>query len=352
MEGNLVVLFHGPDVFDKGYAAELVRMIPGASYYQAGTMGRTAAHDNGLDDIISIPDLPGKVVARSKGIRSLIIAICPRSKESGKSFVKIIKENSGISVPLMHIDFSSGSFVVWQGTFPEGIISNIKGLGIKEDSPLESIERFSQDGGSVTRNLRDCMVGDFVLCRNILIGRATDTDVAITVMGGRIVGTKGISIKKHGIEKLEKMGPLDINTAKCCATSNLRPGDVKPRVEDTMGRGVVFINHAGSEVYELSEGCEGAVVVGDDTSRIVGDILFRFNIPVIAITDGDRDGLIKQERFTQDSVLFEVDHDDEVGNHLFNKLFNKKERIDLPYEQVKSMVSSMISERVKDFRSF
>jgi len=353
MQGDLVVLFHGPDIFDKGYAKDIICSLSDANFFQAGTMGRTAAHDNGLDNVFSIPDLPSKVVARSKdNIGSLLIAICPRSIDSGKSFVKIILENSGIKVPVMHLDFTSNSYVIWQGDFPRDLLENVRSMGLEEDFPLDKFPRFTLEGNMKTRHLRNCKPGDFVLCKNILIGRANDSNVSITVQDGRIVGTHGIDVKEHGIEKLELMGPLDIAKAKCCTTSNLRGDVVIPRIKKRIGEGVVFINHAGSEVYELSEGCEGAVVVGDDTSRIVGDILFRFDMPVIAITDGDKDGLIKHDRFTERSVLYEVDHDDEVGSHLFKELFKKCNKLDLPFDEVKGIIGKMISDRIRDYRYF
>jgi len=352
LQGDLVVLFHGPDVFDLGHAKSLMGKLGDARFFQAGTMGRTAAHDNGLENIVTIPDLPGKVVARSTEIGSLIIAICPRTRDSGKSFVKIIMENSGIKAPLMHLDFSNKTFVIWQGDFEKELLERIRDMGFSEDMPKTSANRFERRGGAITRKLSDCKVGDFVLCSNILIGTATSPNMSITVEKGRITHTEGISVKPHGVEKLERLGPIDILGTKCCSTSNLRGDNVAPRVTVSDGAGVVFINHAGSEVYELSEGCEGALVVGDDTSRIVGDILYRFEMPIIAITDGDRDGLIKHDRFTEGSVVFKVDHDDDVGEHLYQKLFNKSEKLDMPFEAVKEKVHSIICNRVKECRVY
>ncbi|MBN1785811.1 MAG: DUF2117 domain-containing protein [Candidatus Methanofastidiosa archaeon] len=346
MHGERVVLFHGPDVFDKGHARNLVNVLGEANFYQAGTMGRTAAHDNGLDMVISIPDLPGKVIGRSKDIGGLIIAICPRTANSGKSFVKIILDNAGIDAPVMHLDFRTMSYVVWQGSFPEEIFEKIRGMGLSPDQPLERIGHFIFDGKRVTRYLQDTRYGDFVLCNNIIIGKAIGPKVSITAEDGRIVDTNDIDVKEHGIEKLVAFGHLDILKAKCCSTSNLREDAVKPRIMESKGNGVVFIHHAGTRVFDLSEGCEGVVAIGDDTSRIVGDILYRFRLPVIAITDGDRDGLIKSDRFSSSSVIYVVDHDDDVGNIIQKDVFLSDLKLDLPFKDVKEIIHERIADRV------
>jgi len=352
MNGELVVLFHGPDIFDKGHAKRIISLFDEARFYQAGTMGRTAAHDNGLDEVVTIPDLPGKVIARSGGIGSLIIAISPRSLSSGKSFARLILDNSKVQIPVLHLDCRTKKYVIWQGRFSESIIGRIENMGFSIDSPMGDIKHFEFNGNEVKRYLQDCKVGDFVLCNNIIIGKALETKVSITARDGRIVDTSGIDVKEHGIEKLDYFGKLDIMRAKCCSTSNLREDFVDPRVKKCDGDGVVFINHSGADVYGISEGCEGAVVVGDDTSRIVGDILYRFGKPIIAITDGDRDGLIKHDRFFEKSRLYLVDFDDEVGMDIYNELFQNNIRLDLPFQKVKNLVHDYIEDRVLEVKEY
>lgn len=51
------MLFHGPEVFDTGWAARLMAAFPGARYMLAGTMSRTALFDSGLQGV----ETPGKI---------------------------------------------------------------------------------------------------------------------------------------------------------------------------------------------------------------------------------------------------------------------------------------------------
>jgi hypothetical protein len=333
-------------VFDKGYAAKMIDAFEGHTYYQAGTMGRTAAYDHGLDMVITIPDMPGKVIRETLEYDSLIIVIYPKSSDSGKSFAKIIVDHAASEKPIMHVDCLSKSYTIWQGEFSENILKMVHALGYVEEKAIALPCLVSRDDdGTVTRHLQSCMAGEYVLCNNILIGTVKDTSVSISARQGRIVSTTGIAVKPHG---LEKIGDIDIEHAKCCSTKVLREEIVPPRITDASGSGVAFINHAGADVYDLAGGYEGAVVVGDDTSRIVGDILYRYSMPVIAITDGDWDRLLKNERFFPGSVVLTVDMDDEVGKEIYECIFDKKNHSNRSFSDICEQILAGYSQRVLD----
>ena len=63
------------------------------------------------------------------------------------------------------------------------------------------------------------------------------------------------------------------------------------------------------------------MTVGDDTTAIVGDILYRFQMPVIGITDGDGDVILENARITPGSVVFTVRQDDVFGLTVFSEVF-------------------------------
>jgi hypothetical protein len=338
-----VLLFHGPDVFDEGHAVRLMDAFPDFGYYQAGTMGRTAAHDHGLETIRSIPEMPGKVIRESLPYDVLLLVICPKTKESGMSFSRIIVDHAGTRKPILHVDCRHGIFTVWNLGMPQFVIETLRGMGFSEEPPIRPAVLVSQDGMEVSRHLQACEPGEYVLCDNILIGVATDTRVSITTSGGRIVATDGIDVKEHG---LEKIGDIDISHAKCCSTRRLRGENTPPRITPLAGSGVAFINHAGADVYDLSRGCEGAVVVGDDTSRIVGDILFRFSLPVVAIIDGDWDHLVTWERFAPGSLVLTVDKDDEVGAFIYKTVFRHRMLCMQPFEVVRDAVLEACKGRI------
>ncbi|MHC1604897.1 MAG: DUF2117 domain-containing protein [Candidatus Methanofastidiosia archaeon] len=346
---KFVVLFHGPDVFDKGYARKLVNLFPDAIFYQAGTMGRTAAYDNYMEEVIAVEEPPGRVIKNRIFCDYLVIVIHPKSEFSGLSFVSIILENAKPRMPVAHIDCLSKKFVVWQGKFPHAVKDKLCSLGFKKGEKIIYSPSIAVEGKRITRHLRACSRGDFVLCNNIVIGTAIDEDVSITTNDNRIVETRGIDVKKHGIEKI---GEINIRTAKCCSTPHLRSDNVTPRIVKKEGNGVAFVNHAGADVYCLTDGCEGAVAVGDDTARIVGDILYRFNMPVFAITDGDWDKVFSCERFCPGSVLVEVEKDDETGILIFDKVFRGKDRIKKSFNEVKDEIECILKRKILKLRMF
>lgn len=339
---ELTVLFHGPAVFDEGHAKRMIELFPDARFYQAGTMGRTAAYDHHLDEVTAIPDLPGKVI-RELDCDHLLIVIRPKTLHSGQSFVRMILDHAKLSIPVVHVDCANGIFVRWQGDMPEYVLSRLIEKGYTEGETIPSMPRLEHDGQTTTRHLQSCDIGDYVLCNNILIGTARDTSVSITTVDERIVATSGIAVKEHGLEKLDR---VDLTRAKCCSTPSLRDSSVTPRISKLSGEGIAFIDHCGAEVYDLADKCAGAVTVGDDTSRIVGDILYRFSVPIYAITDGDWDGLLSHERFAAGSVVVEVDHDDKAGKKVHERVFRGNHRIPLSFEDVCERIDALLDRNI------
>lgn len=66
------------------------------------------------------------------------------------------------------------------------------------------------------------------------------------------------------------------------------------------------------------------ITVGDDTTLISSDILYRFNIPIVGITDGDLDKVVEDGFKAQNSIIFEVESgfDDVCGQAIKTKLFS------------------------------
>jgi hypothetical protein len=72
------------------------------------------------------------------------------------------------------------------------------------------------------------------------------------------------------------------------------------------------------------------VTVGDDTSKIAGSLLFRFNVPIVAITDGDEDGISSEELRTNGSVVIRLraGTDDMVGREVRQEIFHGRARME------------------------
>jgi hypothetical protein len=91
----------------------------------------------------------------------------------------------------------------------------------------------------------------------------------------------------------------------------------------------VLIDHAAELVFELAVGAKLAVTIGDDTTAIAGDILYRLGIPIFGITDGDCDDLICRTRFFPGSIVLRLTagKDDIVGKKLKDELFRGEDSI-------------------------
>ena len=98
------------------------------------------------------------------------------------------------------------------------------------------------------------------------------------------------------------------------------------------------MDHAGMYVYDLVHDVEGVVTVGDDTTAVVGDILYRFQIPVIGIVDGDADLILENIHFTPGSVRLTVREDDTFGLKVFEVVFKNRREIDASFDKVRDQI--------------
>lgn len=89
---------------------------------------------------------------------------------------------------------------------------------------------------------------------------------------------------------------------------------------------VVLIDHAAEDTFELAVGAELVVTVGDDTTYIAGDILSRFGIPIIGITDGDCDRIACRTEIFPGSVVLRLasGNNDILGRKLKQEFFRGK----------------------------
>ena len=79
---------------------------------------------------------------------------------------------------------------------------------------------------------------------------------------------------------------------------------------------------------------------------MAADILYRFNVPIIGITDGDLDKVVEDGFTTTGSLIVELESglDDIIGNKIFLELFNNKETIETEnLENFKSKLLQIIS---------
>ena len=334
------VVVHGPNVIDSGYALKLINLITeygDVSVRLGGTMGRTAVIDNSLENII---DISRKLVPSDSlkifhddCVDVIFLLNYGKSSTTGQVFgYKVythyknkIKNNN---IPVIQIERpgeSDGSVINWASE------SNLaKEFADKKKkkivTPKEVYETHIRDDekGETRRTIHGVSPGENIMVNSIVIGKSTSDKLTLVSKDNYIVEIIGGEIKPHGVEKL---GEVNLKTA-IVKTGLLRKAKVTPRVLDAEKSDdfkVTFLDHAGEDVYKHRDSSV-VITIGDDTTLIASDILYRFNIPIIGITDGDLDKVVEDGFKSKNSVIFEVEsgNDDIVGGLIHRNIFNNK----------------------------
>jgi hypothetical protein len=344
------ILFHGPEIFDSGWARRIIDGVSGISDVRcvlAGTMGRTAVIDSGLQDIESPGSQPSRILRDLQGaVDSVLFANYAKSEESGLIHGAMILKKAEVEVPLLQVECSGRCYVEWiEGSSP-AVIQAVQKMGFsRRERLMRPVATWERDG-KIYRRIDTAAPGEFLLVDGIVVGRALGGEITIECEGRRIIHVRGVKIKPHGIEKLERLGGIDLRTAKLASTASIRRTTHTPRITPLSGKGMVFVDHAGMHVYDLVRNREGAVTVGDDTTAVVGDILYRFQIPLIGITDGDKDTLLGNTRLTPGSIVFTVGEDDSAGLRIYSEIFRHQLTTNEGFESVRERISLLIRDQI------
>ncbi|MDO9539753.1 MAG: DUF2117 domain-containing protein [Methanocalculus sp.] len=305
---SLTCIFHGPAVFDEGDADRITHLLNPVNLVVAGVMGRTAAAQSGLP-VTYANTPPSLVMNRIEGD----VALVNRGKTpvSGRRFGDIVA--SRISGGLVHIECSDGTCYLWNDGDRElaDFISDRTGYRIIE---LQS----TQGDGQEIRSICGCLPGEPVMVEGITIGYATAEEAVISVVDGRLVPIRGITLKPHGIEKLQALGcpPLDRAWCKSGMVRSIVPHNLV-RLAPRCGR-VAVIDHTAIDTYRIiTPDICGIITIGDDTTAVCGHIGAVAGVPIFGITDGDADGIIP-EAYAPGSVITIVTSgtDDLIGREI------------------------------------
>ena len=334
------IVVHGPNIIDSGYALKLINLIKeygDVSVRLGGTMGRTAVIDNSLENII---DISRKLVPSDSlkifhddNVDVIFLLNYGKSSTTGQVFgYKVynhyknkIKDNT---IPIIQIERpgeSDGSVINW------AVESNLAGefadkLNLNIVTPEEVYETHIKDdeNGETRRTIHGVSPGENIMVNSVVIGKSTSDKLILVSKDNHIVDIVGGEIKPHGVEKL---GEVNLKTA-IVKTGLLRKAKVTPRVldnEKSEDFKVTFLDHAGEDVYQFRDSSV-VITIGDDTTLIASDILYRFNIPIIGITDGDLDKVVEDGFKSTNSVIFEVEsgNDDIIGGVIHREIFNNE----------------------------
>jgi hypothetical protein len=313
---EIILVVHGPEVFDRGDISLLLRILSPRRTLVAGVMARTAAEESGLPVEFS-GEPPSVLIRKLEG--EVILVNRGKTPESGRIFGEIVARRIGSKRGLFHLECSSQTLYLWNN--PDAG----KGEYVAQRTGFQPVSLQSSPdihGGSY-REIRGCLPGEVVCINGLVIGRATGEIVAIKRTGDGIRVVSGLMPKHHGLEKLDqKTETADLSTL-WCKSGRIRSSPSQARSGlHPVGR-VALIDHCGHDIYRALDDTPlcGILAIGDDTTSVCGHIAAHRGIPILGIVDGDADHLL-EPCFAPGSVVVQVDPgtDDIVGREIAKQI--------------------------------
>ena len=350
---NIGIVVHGPEIIDSGCAKMIFDLLNDFNHNSTkiktmaklgGTIGRVAVIDNNLETTIDISEklVPSESLKKLNNCNDILFLInYGKSKETGHTFGKIVVERSNIKnktvIQIERPKEKDGTILIWNT--PKNDFENklINYLSNKLNLPIENCISNGltiwEEHNNIYRELHGVDKGEAIMLNGIVVGRAIGAPVILVSNNNKLINIINGEIKWHGVEKL---GEIDLKKV-IIKTGILRrhPSNINKNKKNNKGyeydlssKGeVIIVNHAGEDVLEeiKNKKVSAVITIGDDTTTICGDILARFDIKIIGITDGDRDDILKNPIITEGSNIFLIKNckDDDVGEMLEEKLKDK-----------------------------
>ncbi|WP_406661272.1 DUF2117 domain-containing protein [Methanolobus sp. ZRKC3] len=353
------IVIHGPHIVDTGMALKIIEILArygNCTARMAGTIGKTAVLDAHMENTIDIKASmkPSECIEDFFKTKDVVFLLNHgKSIYNGYYFANIVvsKLSNRNCKPLIQVErpsSSDGEIIPWnKGSIPLAQdISRVLELPLSDVPDTVTPIRIEDHGHRIIRKVYGVHPGEKILVNGIIVGFSNSEDIQIVTEDGFITDIKGAEIKQHGLEKLHayedripiditkcwvKSGPLRSNDFSVRSNSGHQP-EIKPFTENSKPAldmdssqqiRVAIIDHEAERTFEIIEDAQVVVTVGDDTTEIAGDILYRLNIPIIGITDGDRDGFSHRTHIYPGSMVFRVmsGHDDIVGRKIKEELF-------------------------------
>ncbi|WMW23149.1 DUF2117 domain-containing protein [Methanolobus mangrovi] len=352
------VVIHGPDIVDSGMAKEMLDILKeygNTSAIMAGTIGKTAVLDAHLEDIIDIRKSlkPSRCIEEFFLTKDIVILLNHgKTTNNGILFANIVVSRMADRTikPLVHIErpgLPDGKIIPWNQKSLDFALKMEKVLDLEMTDVPELITPISVEdqGHRIIRTVYGVHIGEKIMINGIIVGFAKSEDIQIITENGFIKEIKGARVKEHGLEKLHgynlripidlnscwvKSGPLrgnNFSVRKNVSESKYISNEGKSSPDSVDKIKAVIIDHEAERSFELVEGAQVAVTIGDDTTDVAGDILYRLRIPIIGITDGDIDGFSHNKHIYPGSTVLRLQpgSDDIVGKEIRRQIFDGKE---------------------------
>lgn len=340
-ELKIGVIVHGPTIIDSGCATYIIEKLEKYGVVEArlgGTMGRTAVLDAKAESIINIKDklLPSKSIKLlSQRNDVLFLLNSGKSTLTGHTFGYKVLNNIDFDVNIIQIERPNqddGVIIQWNKNTDKNLLSNISGEFnlpvIDSDEAVKIAENstgYITDNGIIKRKVAGVSPGENIMLNGIIIGKVISDNLVIIAKDNQIISMEGGIIKQHGLKKL---GSVDltcaiIKTGLLRKNDNIIPRRIKHIPNDNLK--AVYLDHAACDVYDYKD-ADVICCVGDDTTLLTSDILYRFNIPIIGITDGDLDKVVLEGFKHDDSTIIQLNsgYDDIIGHHIYDEIFNNQ----------------------------
>lgn len=334
---HMVLVLHGPEIFDSGNARWLSQVLGPGRIVVAGVMARAAAEESGLPcEFMSIP--PSMAIRTLQG--PCLLGNQGKTPDSGRIFGEMVASRVG-SEGLVQVECASREVICWnrKPDYAVDYISKQTGYPVIE----RSVPCLLPSQGS--RTIRGCIPGESVFVNGTVIGTAKGSEVVLRSAGGKVIPVSGLTVKHHGLEKLQRTGPVEISQA-WCKSGRIRSQNPRPRLRKTRKGRVLFVDHCGHQIYRMIDEGEicGMVTVGDDTTAVCGHIGVHLGIPVLGIIDGDSDNIVP-ERYAEGSVLAVAQglSDDELGKEISYCIPDG----DISWEECVALIIACIGERAE-----
>jgi len=387
---RLGLLIHGPEILDEGEAEETIETLKEAGFEieaaLGGISGKTAVIDADMQHIIDISkDMkPSEVVDDylKRGIDFILLVNHAKTEESGfilgegilRNFLKRDRAKENLS--FVQLEYSSKIIIRWLvKPGDENIYGEITGAlsEFKEKEPNKLEARCRKDLDLVYREIRGVHPGEKIVVDGVIIGTVSDesrnNSVTLVAKEGKLVKILGGTLITHNLEKLP---PLDleremIKTARVIRRTKPKRGErggMSKKGKKKIACFFYTLETLFPKLEEKDADVEVAVTIGDDTTSIAGDILKRFGIRMIGITDGDADGLIagiesgtldEYAKFLPpDSLIIRLkpEMDDVIGKKVKEAIFKGGDEIELEgeveaqFEELKHRVFDLAKEDI------
>jgi hypothetical protein len=325
------IVVHGPEAIDTGLLQKVMKIAKEKSAtvktIMSGYTGIAAVIDAGLENLIDIDQrvVPSEALLMlDKETDVLILVNYGKNRESIIRFGEIVysKVKDKLEKPLSQID--NGVMIEWKHAEIPIIIEIAERLGLER---IEAPKISTSTKDEKWRTIRGIVPGENIWINGIVVGKAISSEVAIARNEkGRLIA-RGIQLKQSGVERLGTFDPF---------TARVRSGVVRrtkatPRsLAKKERKGIYLIDHATEDAIYSCRNARFVITVGDDTSKTAANVLYRFGVPTIAITDGDEDGICDERIFYPGSIVMRLKSgfDDLIGNELKNLIFKNSNMID------------------------